>query len=36
LAGGWLRVEAGERSGTVVSAWVPLPSPVGRDGGDAR
>ncbi len=36
LAGGWLRVEPGERSGTVVSAWVPLPSPVGRDGGYAR
>ena len=36
LAGGWLRVEPGERAGTVVSAWVPLPSPVGRDGGYAR
>jgi signal transduction histidine kinase len=25
LLGGWLRVEAGERSGAVVCAWVPLP-----------
>jgi PAS domain S-box-containing protein len=26
LAGGWLRVEPGQPSGTVVSAWVPLHS----------
>ncbi len=24
VAGGWLRVEAGDRRGTVVTAWVPL------------
>lgn len=30
LVGGWLRVEAGERGGTVVSAWVPLMSEPGR------
>ncbi|MGA9114703.1 MAG: PAS domain-containing protein [Candidatus Dormiibacterota bacterium] len=33
LVGGWLRVEAGERVGTVVSAWVPLMSEPGRAGG---
>jgi signal transduction histidine kinase len=35
LAGGWLRVEAGDRSGTVVSAWVPMLSEVGQGGGHA-
>jgi signal transduction histidine kinase len=33
LLGGWLRVEAGERAGTVVSAWVPLMSEPVRAGG---
>jgi PAS domain S-box-containing protein len=33
LAGGWLRVEAGETSGTVVSAWIPVLSEPRRDGG---
>ncbi len=26
LAGGWLRLEAGDPAGTVVTAWVPVPS----------
>jgi signal transduction histidine kinase len=29
LAGGWLRVEAGDPAGTVVTAWVPLPAGAG-------
>ncbi|MGD1033583.1 MAG: PAS domain S-box protein [Candidatus Dormibacteria bacterium] len=33
LVGGWLQVEAGERAGTVVSAWVPLMSEPGQGGG---
>ena len=33
LLGGWLRVEAGERAGTVVSAWVPLMTGPGRPPG---
>jgi len=33
LVGGWLRVEAGELAGTVVSAWVPLmPDPMRAEG----
>jgi PAS domain S-box-containing protein len=32
LSGGWLRISAGEPAGTVVSAWVPLPSRPGRSG----
>lgn len=33
LAGGWLRVEAGESAGTVVTAWVPLPPQAQRGAG---